>query len=50
MKGKNEDALKVFGVKGTKQVLEFLNQYGKAQYKEMGEFMDSELRYRYQIL
>ena len=40
MTEKNEDALKVFGAKGTKPVLEFLNQHGKGQYKEMGEFMN----------
>ncbi len=38
MTEKNEEALKVFGAKGTKKVLEFLNQHVRAQYKEMGEF------------
>ena len=35
-----EEVLKVFGAKSTKMVLEFLNQHGKGQYKEMGGFMN----------
>lgn len=38
MKGKNEDALKLFGAKGTKQVLESL-EHGTTQRKEMGTFV-----------
>lgn len=40
MTEKNEDALKVFGAKGTKPVLEFLDERGKGQYKEIGKFMN----------
>lgn len=48
MREENEEAvLKVFGAKGTKLVLESLNQHGKGQYKEMGEFMNlGTLNYR----
>ncbi len=31
---KEKNALKVFDAKGTKQVLEFLDEHGRAQYRE----------------
>ena len=36
-----EDLLKMLGARGTKQILEFLNQHGLCQYKQLEEFMNT---------
>ena len=36
-----EDLLKMLGARGTKQILEFLNQNGLCQYKQLEEFMNT---------
>ena len=34
-----EEVFKLFGAKGTKEVLEFLDEHGKGQYIELGQFI-----------
>jgi len=36
-----EDLLKMLGARGTKQILEFLNQNGLCHYKQLEEFMNT---------
>jgi len=41
MKGSNEEALRVFGATGTKEILEFLDEQSTGKYKEMAGFVNS---------
>ncbi len=36
-----EGLLKMLGARGAKQILEFLNQHGLCQYKQLEEFMNT---------
>ena len=36
-----EEVFKLLGAKGTKKILEFLNDHGAAQYKQMAGFMST---------
>ena len=36
-----KDLLRMLGARGTKQILEFLDQHGLCQYKQLEEFMNT---------
>ena len=39
MEEKNEEFLKMIGLTGTKQILEFIHEHGTAQYKDFQPFV-----------
>ncbi len=40
-KKREEDLLKMLGLKSTKDILEFLDEYGTAQYKQLQQFVNT---------
>jgi len=40
-KKREEDLLKMLGLKATKDILEFLDQHGVAQYKQLQQFVNT---------